>query len=443
MRGTSISTLFLMNPTLRPESPKPTDEEETLAKVLFYYPEAAPVYEIQSNVGLSEGLMMFVRQFTEKPLEYCATERCTHILKECEPDVWLYIVLQHPASEGMVKAQDLYCTQDVMNRLVDSYYEGFFLFHGALSAFKTKPELEVLKELLSDYTAAFLCEFGVEEDPFSGFYYCPLDRKSFLLVQFLVNQILTERAEVKHIMVLFEGHYVSSSLPHAHSCLLYRYLCKDKDWRRIATYNRGLDPAKCQYMRVKSFPDFGYLYGLCESEIHMPIIRFRYDGSQYQLLVWVQDGVQYVLLLTPADYQFLYLRELGEKLQNQVAMIRAAVVKQVKQAAEVESPFRYFYYNNMNFAIKKGGRLADVDPDLASLIRHVTAQFNAPGESSDILVKSTIRTSSGWICCINSMNSRQIFLLLPGANLAIQKVEEELARFVQEYLQTIFLGVKY
>ena len=440
-----------MNPTLKPASPKPTDEEETLAKVLYYFPDSAPVYEIQSNVGLSEGLMLFVQQFTESPLQSCSTERCTHMMKRYEGNIWLYLVVQHPQQgEGIVKAQDLYCTEEVMNRMMDGFYQGFYLFHGALERFQSEEERERLKGLLSDYNSTFLLEFANEEEFFPGFYYCPLDRKAFLLVQFQVNQILTERQEVKHIMILYEGYYVSSSLPHAHSSLLYRYLAKERNWRRIATLNRGFDPAKCLYGRVKGYPERGFLYGLAaDGDIFSPVIQFPFDsaGSAYRLVVWAENSTQYVLLLDVAagehrDYDSRYFRELGERLQLQVALIQASITKQVSQAAAVESPYRFFYFNNMNFAIKKGGRMADFDQDLVNIVRSVSSQFSGSGDSADTMVKSIVRVAGGWVCCLNSMSCRQVYLLVPGAP-TVQKVEEELARFVQDTLQNIFLGVKY
>ena len=39
------------------------------------------------------------------------------MVKRFEGSVWLYVVIQHPPQgEGLVKAQDLYCTEEVMNR---------------------------------------------------------------------------------------------------------------------------------------------------------------------------------------------------------------------------------------------------------------------------------------------------------------------------------------
>jgi hypothetical protein len=179
------------------------------------------------------------------------------------------------------------------------------------------------------------------------------------------------------------------------------------------------------------------------------VIQFPFDseGSAYRLVVWAENSTQYVLLLDVAageyrDYDSRYFRELGERLQLQVALIQASVTKQVSQAASIESPYRFFYFNNMNFAIKKGGRMADFDQDLVNIVRSVSSQFSASGDSADTMVKSIVRVAGGWVCCLNSMSCRQVYLLVPGAP-TVQKVEEELARFVQDTLQNIFLGVKY
>lgn len=55
----SVASLFILDPTRRPAWPDPTEEDYTLCKLLYYYPQGLTEYEMQSHVGLAEGIVMF------------------------------------------------------------------------------------------------------------------------------------------------------------------------------------------------------------------------------------------------------------------------------------------------------------------------------------------------------------------------------------------------
>jgi hypothetical protein len=60
---------------------------------------------------------------------------------------------------------------------------------------------------------------------FPGFFYCPIDRKTFLQGKYLQNGIFMEfENEVKHMAIFHEEFYVSSTLDNASSQTLYSYL---------------------------------------------------------------------------------------------------------------------------------------------------------------------------------------------------------------------------
>ena len=67
---------------------------------------------------------------------------------------------------------------------------------------------------------------------FPGFFYCPIDRKTFLQAQYLQNGIFMEfennrsatKAGMAHIMLFHDEFFISSTMSNENSQLLYGYL---------------------------------------------------------------------------------------------------------------------------------------------------------------------------------------------------------------------------
>ena len=59
-----IGSVFAVNPTLKPKSLKPQEEEFTDAKILFFYPASIDIHERRKQAGISEGIVSFFQPFT-------------------------------------------------------------------------------------------------------------------------------------------------------------------------------------------------------------------------------------------------------------------------------------------------------------------------------------------------------------------------------------------
>jgi hypothetical protein len=169
---------------------------------------------------------------------------------ECEPDIWLNLVIQHPESSGFVKVQDFMLSDSMLRRLCTNFHRDFFLFHGALSSYHYPEDFPRLQCVLADYINVFCLEFERALELFEGLHYCPLDRKVFLHIQLFINQLKTQHPEVKHAFVTYEGHLVSTDLPHTATLALYQYFCPQRDWRRLQRSNRGPDSSACAFGRT-------------------------------------------------------------------------------------------------------------------------------------------------------------------------------------------------
>jgi len=96
----SIGSVFIVNPTLKPKTKKPQEEEFTDAKIMFFYPQSIDIHERRKQAGISEGIVSFFSPFTDEadPIECISTLEYTHLTKQVESDIWLNIVVQHPDS---------------------------------------------------------------------------------------------------------------------------------------------------------------------------------------------------------------------------------------------------------------------------------------------------------------------------------------------------------
>lgn len=95
-----IGSVFIVDPTLEPKTRKPTEDELTDVKILYFYPENTNIHEKRKQVGISEGIVNFFIDFSDKkaPVECIATSTFTHVLSQVEPNIWLNIVITHPES---------------------------------------------------------------------------------------------------------------------------------------------------------------------------------------------------------------------------------------------------------------------------------------------------------------------------------------------------------
>jgi len=59
-----IGSLFIVDPSLKPQAAKPEEEEYTDAKIMYFHPRATDIHEKRKQVGISEGVVSFFQPFT-------------------------------------------------------------------------------------------------------------------------------------------------------------------------------------------------------------------------------------------------------------------------------------------------------------------------------------------------------------------------------------------
>lgn len=442
MRGSTISSLFLFNPTLKPVNDHPTEDDYKSCKLIYYYPENAPLFEQHTHVGLAEGMCMFVQQFSDNPLESIHTEKHTHILQQCEPNIWLCIVLNHgdSPSESFIRQQDLETHPHVLKAIAENFYRNFYLFHGPLTNFHYPEDFHHLKNILSDYTKIFDEDQPKRTELFEGFAYCPLDRKSYMNVMYGLSQISFTHTDVLHTMLIYDGYIVNTSMPQQGSLLVYSYLARDKNWRRLIDMKRDLNPNACQYGRIAEYPKKGYVYGKNAAGISVPTVYLP-DMLPCKMLLWVQENMQLVLLMKNQEVTEETIEAIRNTLHELCPDIIKTIQSQYQRVLNSEDSFKFLYFNNMNLAIKQSSKLNPIDDQLYRLMLTVSAQMRDSTQKYDSLVKTIVRTNIAWVMAVKVLDSREIYFVLPPSTAPVNKVEEEIVKFANGYFHTIFTGL--
>lgn len=442
MRCSTISSLFLFNPTLKPVTEHPTEDDYKSCKLIYYYPETAPLFEQHTHVGLAEGMCMFVQQFSENPLESIHTEKHTHILYQCEPHIWLCIVLSHPdsGSDSFIRQQDLETHPHILRGIAENYYKNFVLFHGNLAQFRYPEDYGHLRSLLADYSKLYEEDQGKKTDLFEGFYYCPLDRKSYMNVMYGLSQISFNFPEVLHTMLIYDGNIVNTSMPQAGSLIVYSYLARDKNWRRLADFKRELNPSGCQYGRIAEYPKKGFLYGKNAAGVHVPTIYLP-DLEPCKMVVWVQESMQLVLIVRNKDLGEEELEAYKKSLLELCPDIIKTISAQFQRSGPTEDSFKFLYFNSMNLAIKQSSKLNPIDDQLFRLLLTISAQMRDSTQKYDALVKTIIRTHNAWVMAVKVLDSREIYFVMPPSTASVNKIEEEVVKFANGYFHNIFTGL--
>lgn len=60
-----IGSVFIINPTLKPQTVKPEEEEFTDVKIMFFHPTSFDIHEKRKQVGISEGIVSFFIPFSQ------------------------------------------------------------------------------------------------------------------------------------------------------------------------------------------------------------------------------------------------------------------------------------------------------------------------------------------------------------------------------------------
>ncbi len=235
----NLTSVYILNPALKPNKHHPIEEDYQDAKLLFYYPETIQLNDKRSHVGISEGVVQFFSLFAEtKGYMVINSQNYTHVMKEVEPNHWLNMIFFHkelfdPEEEDLEAKQRTKFPQiedSFYEAIISCSYELFCLFHGSFAKLFAEKSREDAHLLLTDFFLRYASEFintpALDFFPwnFNGFCYCPIDKKIFLRTQLYLNRIKEKFPFVKHTMLLYYNYMIFHDLPVHFAKLLHSYI---------------------------------------------------------------------------------------------------------------------------------------------------------------------------------------------------------------------------
>jgi hypothetical protein len=215
---------------------------------LFFYPDHWDPHEKRKQAGLIEGVIEFLRVFSnenddynEHPVETINTSLFTVWVKEVEKDMFLTLILSHEnlytdnyfehskeTISNFTPFSSLFREEDspIFKNTLMLYYDLFKLFHHSIWPI-FKKDRNLLSKILLDFSSNF-DKFIFHSDwgktyfnncTYRGFNICPLDSKTYLYVQKYVASM-----EIPRAVVFYKEYFVYSDIPQEEVELIKSYV---------------------------------------------------------------------------------------------------------------------------------------------------------------------------------------------------------------------------
>ncbi|CAM6129572.1 unnamed protein product [Calypogeia fissa] len=209
-----------------------TVEGQELDKILFFSPANCPLPAQLSLIGLSEGLITFTKIFSpETPCELMEAERHTHFFYQCEPDLWMVLVVEKS------KENEEAPRADALRALLREAHDLFVLFYGSIRALlHAHPAGDAARSCLYAFFPDYIADFGagkklrlpsvadsLTERRFVQFF---LPQRETLLEALSLQGLLKSwfgGKTVRHVLILFQNILLSSTLPPGETASLFQY----------------------------------------------------------------------------------------------------------------------------------------------------------------------------------------------------------------------------
>ncbi|EFJ22293.1 hypothetical protein SELMODRAFT_416490 [Selaginella moellendorffii] len=210
------------------DSRRGQQEGHELDKVLFFYPLDCPLPSQLSLVGLSEGLITFSRIFSpDSPCEFMEAERHGHIFYECEPDIWMILVVE--------KDGDQVTRDGAYRSLLRELYGIFRLFYGKISSrLENNPVADVVRNCLYVFVPDYIGDMMAGKTLWLPTISDSLAEHATVRILSVEPDILLECQSLlglleswsgvpQQSMVLFHNYLISSTLLPADTMAMYTY----------------------------------------------------------------------------------------------------------------------------------------------------------------------------------------------------------------------------
>eukprot|EP00929_Paragymnodinium_shiwhaense_P079896 TRINITY_DN41651_c0_g3_i1.p1 TRINITY_DN41651_c0_g3~~TRINITY_DN41651_c0_g3_i1.p1 ORF type:complete len:511 (+),score=115.94 TRINITY_DN41651_c0_g3_i1:131-1663(+) len=393
------AALFVFDPTLTPDTPKPSEEDCMDAKIVYYSPSCAPPEEKRSHAGLIEGLIQFADMFgtgdKKAPLKCLRTKQLAFSVLEVEPHTWMVLAMRHPQvpSTGGAKDEQKQPQYDeegladsTLMAVMRNCYAVFRLLHGELQTFLREHSSHKLFDLLEDFIPAFLetvdaSDLGIFQE-LDGFHYGPVERNTCISIHCALLKLQEQFPMIRNSALLYNAHLIYASFSLDDMKVLYSYLVSfngavsnsklnKPPYGRIPTAASQPGGGSSSFGRACLLTeDQDFLLGASSgqrqkggsstgpSSIFVPAVHLTEDGPG-QLVALVYNGIMLILIFeenAQLDARLLdnvrtaATAHSGDGLS--LSELHPLIAEQYAQVMQQEDTYRFAYYNSSNHALR-------------------------------------------------------------------------------------------
>ncbi|KAM3138732.1 hypothetical protein pb186bvf_009111 [Paramecium bursaria] len=427
----TLRAVFGFNPQAIPKNPKPSEQDQQDAKLLFYYPSQQNQEEKRIQTGMAEGIFIFCSQFAEDAgaqFETVHLESQTHIIYRIRPDLFIFMTLKHANFSKVAVIQDEYFYQEChkfhfgiqqkhYEAVVRNFWEFYSLYYGENY------------EDIDSYVAKWInCNSRTQQTMNLVYFNCQslryagLDGQLFLTLQYLFS-MLQQIAQIDDIIIFYLGYFIYSSLPHKQA-LLFRehYYGSGMPWSaqeqkvqsKFQQYDGTHDNAFMTFLNMRQL--------LKEGGNNIRPQKIYQNGVEKNVFTYLERGFLTILITEP-------VKEIGRYLSVVTAINKNT--EKICQKLDLfldngqkQDQFKFIYFNGMNLAYKISSQILfnKLTPNEFRMLYSIYEKLN----QTNLQVH---RCGGQWFVGTKMIDKR-VILIIPST-VQLIKLEEEIQKMTE------------
>ncbi|CAD8139485.1 unnamed protein product [Paramecium pentaurelia] len=446
-----LKALFMFNPLAVPTVPKPSEQDQQDAKLIYYFPQNANIEEKRIQTGMAEGIFIFFKQFNpneqmmqkqwqqddkenELKFQTIHLESQTHIICQIREDLFLFMTIAHQKIPKVkVIVEDYFFSEcnkfhyslskNLYTNVAENFINNFSLFYG----------FDISQ--LDQYTWRWIQCNARTSSQLNLFYFqtqsfkYAFDASIFLLLQFLLSMIRQIESQITDFLVFYNGYFVYSTLPHKMALLIKEHY-----------YGNGLSWSTTeQKVAQKQF--------LSYEQSQLAYLNFNNlknlpkDSSFSPQIIYLNQQKKYFFTFLEKQFFVILISDITKDLSNMTTVTTALLKNVDKISSKLESyietnqkqdSIRYIYFNGINLASKISSQLniQKLSQENLRILQQVYEKLNHCNQY-------VIRNAGMWFFGIKVVDKRVIYL--QSATISLSKIEEEINKFVEQLFPNFLL----
>ncbi|CAD8053016.1 unnamed protein product [Paramecium sonneborni] len=446
-----LKALFMFNPMAVPTVPKPSEQDQQDAKLIYYFPSNANIDEKRIQTGMAEGIFIFFKQFNpneqmmqkqwesndkedELKFQTIHLESQTHIICQIRNDLFLFMTLAHvKIPKVKVIPEDYFFSEcnkfhyslskNLYTNVAENYINNFSLFYGS--------DLSQLDQFTWRWiqcnarTSAYLNLFYFQTLSFK--YAC--DSSNLLLLQFLLTMIRQIESSITDFMVFYNGYFVYSTLPHKIALLIKEhYYGNGLSWQ-TQEQKVGQKQFLTHEQSQLAYLNFNNLKYLTKDTNFNPQIIYL-NQQKKQFFTFLEKQMFFVII-SDIIKDFTNMAKVNIALSKNVDKISNKLETSIEINQKQDS-IKYIYFNGINLASKISTSLniQKLSSENLRILQQVYEKLNLSNQY-------VIRNADMWFFGIKVGDKRVIYL--QSSTIPLSKIEEEIIKFAEQLFPNLLL----